>query len=79
MLKLTLRVLGLTVVLQAASLAFAEEMIVTLLILFTIALTTAARVMRRDETALTYEAERLATVVKRSEPVTASSTVETPL
>jgi hypothetical protein len=45
--KLALRVLLLTTVLETASLVFAEEMILTMMILVTIALSAAALVMGR--------------------------------
>ena len=49
--KLALRVLLLTVVIQGASFVFAEEIIISLLIIFTIALTTMALVMNRGDAA----------------------------
>ena len=47
--KLALRVIGLTVILQISSMAFADEMILSVLILLTIALTAAALVTWRAE------------------------------
>ena len=49
MLKLALRVFVLTFVLMAASLVFAEELVVSTLILVTIALTALAMVLGRNE------------------------------
>lgn len=50
--KLALKVIGLTVVLQVSSMAFADEMVLSMLILLTIALTSAALVTwRADEQA----------------------------
>ncbi len=79
MLKLMLRVLVLTAILQVASLAFAEEMIVTLLILLTIALSAAALVTRREAPQEALVIEPVAEIREQQEPVTVGSRVGTPL
>lgn len=73
--KLALRVLILTVVLEAASLVFAGEMIVTLLILVTIALSAAALVMGRSNVEALPESE--AALFERTERPAAPSGLET--
>ena len=79
MLKLMLRVLILTAILQVASLAFADEMIITLLILVTIALSAASLVTNREapQEALVIDQEPV--ILNQREPVTVRSRVETPV
>jgi hypothetical protein len=69
MLKLTLRVLILTTVLVTSSLVFAEELIVTSMILLTVALSTLATVIGQDN-AESLRTEAMAPEEER-EPVAA--------
>lgn len=79
MLKLMLRVLALTAILQVASLAFADEMIITLLILVTIALSAASLVTKRETPQEAMVMEPVAYPQEWQEPVTLRSRVETPV
>ncbi|MDA0769123.1 MAG: hypothetical protein O2821_02730 [Chloroflexi bacterium] len=66
MVKLALKVIGLTAILQVSSMAFADEMILSMLILLTIALTAAALVTWRAEEHLpTGATEPLITTAER--------------
>ena len=59
MLKFAIRLVALTVILEASALVFADEMIITTLVLVTIALTAASLVIRARQS---VEYERIATV-----------------
>ena len=79
MLKLMLRVLILTAILQVASLAFADEMIITLLILVTIALSAASLVTNREAPQEALVIDQEPAIQNQREPVTVRSRVETPV
>ncbi len=79
MLKLMIRVLLLTAILQVASLAFADEMIITLLILVTIALSAAALVTNREVAQEALITGQEPVIQKQRESVTVRSRVETPV
>ena len=61
LIKLALRVIVLTVILQVSSMAFADEMILSMLILLTIALTAAAIVTWHADESLPAEASESST------------------